>query len=69
MKILKQQVIYATSAFTLNKKIDEAIAEGWQPLGSHQVVNSHHQLRYSGMQHKDTQIESEYSQTIVLYEK
>lgn len=61
----KHIILTAKSASSLIGKIEEKQKEGWNPIGSHKVVEVHHQLRYSGMQHKDTIIESEYSQTMV----
>ncbi len=58
------KILTSSSASGLTRKVIEEQANGWTPIGSHQVVEKRHQLRYSGMQHKDTQIESEYSQTI-----
>ena len=42
------------------------IAEGWEPIGSHSVVSTHSQNRYSGMQLMDTIHNSEYSITMKL---
>lgn len=67
-KIKEQKVIYANSVGSINEQISKYIAEGWQPIGSHMAVVSHEQLRYSGMQHKDTIVEVEYSQSIVRYD-
>ena len=61
---MKQIILTATSASKLNEKIENHIIEGWKPIGSHLVVEVHHQLRYAGMQHKDIVIEREYSQTM-----
>ncbi len=63
----KHIILTAKSASSLNSKIEEKINEGWNTIGSHKVVEVHHQLRYSGTQHKDTIIESEYSQTMVKF--
>ena len=63
----KYIILTAKSASSLIGKIEEKQKEGWNTLGSHKVVEVHHQLRYSGMQHKDTIIESEYSQTMVKF--
>lgn len=62
--IKEQKIITSISANGLNNKIDEMIKDGWQPIGGHQVVQTHHQLRYSGMQHHSTTIDLEYSQTM-----
>lgn len=61
---MEQKIITARSASDLNSKLEDLMKEGWKPIGSHQVVEMHHQMRFSGMQHKDTMIEREYSVTI-----
>lgn len=61
---MEQIILTAGSASELNTKIKQMIEQGWEPIGPHQVVEVHHQLRYSGMQHKDTHVQSEYSQTV-----
>jgi len=61
---MAQKIITARSAEELNEKMAKMIEEGWMPIGSHHVVEIHHQLRYAGMQHKDTMIQLEYSQTM-----
>ena len=61
---MEQKILTASSASELNQKIAEAIKDGFTPVGSHHVVETHHQLRYAGMQHKDTIIQLEYSQTV-----
>ena len=61
---MEQLILTSQSASGLNTSIKNMVAQGWTPIGPHQVVEVHHQLRYSGMQHKDTVIELEYSQTI-----
>lgn len=59
------KIVTSRDAGSLTTKINELIVEGWERIGSHQVVEKHHQLRYAGMQHKDTTIELEYSQTMI----
>jgi hypothetical protein len=66
---MEQKIITSGSAHGLNEKIDKLISEGWKPLGSHQVALKHSQNRFSGMQHKDTIHELEYSQTMIKDEK
>jgi len=58
-------VINGHSVQDLTRRVNEHIKEGWTPIGSHQVVESHRQNRYSGTQHMDTRIEHEYSQTLI----
>lgn len=61
---MEQKIITAHNASELNSKLTNLMKDGWKPIGPHQVVEVHHNLRYSGMQHKDTIVEREYSQTI-----
>lgn len=59
---MEYKVVTSTSASGLTTKINEAVAEGWKvEKRSYNVVERNHQLRYSGSQHRDTQIESQYS--------
>jgi hypothetical protein len=61
MKMKKIKIITASSSTTLNKKIEEMSADGWEPVGSHSAVVVHSQNRYAGSQHMDTIYETEYS--------
>jgi hypothetical protein len=61
---MEQKIITAHSASELNSKLADLMKEGWKPMGSHHVVESHHQMRFAGMQHKDTIIEREYSVSV-----
>lgn len=61
---MQQQIITAHSASELNTKLAAMIEQGWTPIGSHHVVETHHQMQFSGMQHKATIIQREYSQTV-----
>ena len=61
---MEQKIITAHSASDLNSKLTDLMKEGWKPIGPHQVVEVHHQMRFAGMQHKDTTIEREYSLSI-----
>ena len=63
---MKYHVVRAGDAQSLSDKVNLMIAEGWEPVGSHQVVVYHSQLRYAGMQHKDTQHDTDYTQTMIL---
>jgi hypothetical protein len=62
---MSYDIIYSSSPEGLVKKVNEKINEGWKPVGQHQVVEYHHQNRYSGTQLMDTIIKLEYSQTII----
>ncbi len=63
---MKIKIISASSPEGLNSKVQEMIAEGWEPMGSHSAVNIHSQNRYSGTQHMDTIHKTEYSITMKL---
>jgi hypothetical protein len=63
MKMLTK-IIYASSPEGLNSKMEDMSAEGWLPIGSHSVVTTHSQNRYSGSQHMDTIHKTEYSITM-----
>ena len=63
--MITYKIITASKANSLTEKVNIAISEGWEIVGEHKVVEKHHQLRYSGMSHRDTEIESEYSQTVI----
>jgi hypothetical protein len=58
------KVITSSSPEQLTTRVNEYIKEGWKPVGGHSVVETHRQNRFSGSQHMDTIIKSEYSQTI-----
>ena len=62
---MEYKVLTSSSPEGLTEKINNLIKDGWKPTGSHQVVEQHRQNRYSGMQHQDTLIKHEYSQTII----
>ena len=57
-------IISSHSTQGLNEKIKKYQEEGYVVVGSHQVVETHHQNRYRGQDHVDTIIEREYSITI-----
>jgi hypothetical protein len=61
---MEQKIITSSSASGLNQKIAEMQKEGWEPIGSHSVVTTHEQKIFSGLEHKRTEFEREYSQTI-----
>ena len=62
---MKYKIVSASSPQGLSSTINLLIIEGWEPIGSHQVVVIHSQNRYSGMQLMDTKHETEYSQTMM----
>jgi hypothetical protein len=58
---MEYKVIRSNHVEGLNDKIKEMIGLGWTPVGSHQVVVTHIQNRFSGLQLKDSVHEVEYS--------
>jgi len=61
---MEQIILTSTNKVGLEKKIREAIGEGFVPVGSHQVVTIYSQNKFSGSQHMATQHELEYSQSM-----
>ena len=62
---MEYKVVSSPSPEGLTKLVKELIGEGWKPVGGHSVVENHRQNRFSGTQHRDTIISTEYSQTII----
>jgi len=63
--IMEFKILTSHTASGLTQQIKEHIFDGFKPVGGHQVVKKHEQLRFSGLQHKDTIIEVEYSQSMI----
>ena len=63
---MKYQIVSGDSPHELTNKINKLINEGWKPNGSHQVVITKEQNRYSGSQHMDTIYKAEYTQTMTI---
>jgi len=63
---MKQKIITSRSAEDLNSKIEEMQAEGWEPMGSHQVVTESIQntIRADSVIVR-SQYANKYSQTMV----
>ena len=61
---MEYKLIYGGSPSELTTKVNERIKDGWEIVGSHQVVIHREQNRYSGQQHMDTLNQLEYSQTM-----
>lgn len=62
---MEYKVVSSSSPEGLTRQVNELILNGWKPVGSHTVVETHRQNRFSGTQHMDTRIETEYSQTMI----
>ena len=63
---MKYKVITSSTSDGLSEKVNRMLEEGYELVGGLQVVQTHHQLRYSGLQHMDTTIKLTYSQAVVL---
>jgi hypothetical protein len=64
-KILEYKILTSNTADRLADDVMKHIENGWRPIGSHQIIEVHHQNRFRGQQHIDTIIQIEYSQTII----
>lgn len=62
---MEYKVITSSSVSGLNNQVNTLINSGWKPIGSHSVIRTHEQKRFSGSQHKDTTYKHEYSQTMI----
>lgn len=62
---MEYKILTSHSASGLNEQVKSHIELGFTPIGSHQVVETFRQERYSGNQHMSTVIEREYSQTMI----
>ena len=62
---MEYKIVYGDSPSDINTKVNEMINNGWEPIGSHQVVVRREQNRYSGSQHMDTLNQLEYTQTMI----
>ena len=66
MDIIDYIIVTSYSASQLSIKVKQLmVSDHWIPIGNHSVVETHHQLKYSGKQHMQTVIKSEYSQTLI----
>ena len=61
---MEQKIITSRHAHSLNEKIKEMQADGWECVGGHNVVTVISQNQYAGTQHMRTIHENEYSQTM-----
>ena len=61
---MEYKIVNGGSPSELTTKVNEKINDGWELVGSHQVVIHREQNRYSGQQHMDTLNQLEYSQTM-----
>ena len=62
---MEYKIVNGGSPSELTTKVNEKLNDGWELVGSHQVVIHREQNRFSGQQHMDTLNSLEYSQTMV----
>jgi hypothetical protein len=62
---MEYKIIESGSPNSLTREVNVLIKEGWEPVGSHQVVIRREQNRFRGQQHVDTLNDIEYSQTMI----
>jgi hypothetical protein len=61
---MEYKIATANTASELASKVNDLIKDGWQIVGSHQVLIKHQQNRFRGEQHVDTINDLEYTQTL-----
>jgi hypothetical protein len=61
---MEYKIVNGGSPSELTTKVNEKLNDGWELVGSHQVVIHREQNRFSGQQHMDTLNTLEYSQTM-----
>jgi len=62
---MEYKIVKSSSASGLAEVVNMYMADGFKPIGSHQVVTTRELNRFRGSQHADTLIDNEYSQTMV----
>ena len=62
---MEYKLVVSSNPKELQEKINNLLNENWEIVGSHHVITTRSQNRYSGTQHMDTKFEVEYSQTII----
>jgi hypothetical protein len=66
---MEYKIVKSSSASGLAEVVNMYMADGFKPIGSHQVVTTRELNRFRGSQHADTLIDNEYSQTMVKGEQ
>lgn len=62
---MEYKIVKSSTASGLAEVVNMYMADGFKPIGSHQVVTTRELNRFRGSQHADTLIDNEYSQTMV----
>jgi hypothetical protein len=66
---MEYKIVKSSTASGLAEVVNMYMADGFKPIGSHQVVTTRELNRFRGSQHADTLIDNEYSQTMVKGEQ
>jgi hypothetical protein len=66
---MQYKIVKSSTASGLTEVVNQYMAEGFKPIGSHQVVTTRELNRFRGSQHADTLIDNEYSQTMIKGEQ
>jgi hypothetical protein len=66
---MEYKIVKSSTASGLAEVVNMYMADGFKPIGSHQVVTTRELNRFRGSQHADTIIDNEYSQTMVKGEQ
>ena len=66
---MEYKIVKSSTASGLAEVVNMYIADGFKPIGSHQVVTTRELNRFRGSQHADTIIDNDYSQTMVKGEQ
>ena len=62
---MEYKIVKSSTASGLAEVVNMYMADGFKPIGSHQVVTTRELNRFRGSQHADTLIDNEYSQTMI----
>ncbi len=62
---MKYEILSAITPETLVELVKILVREGWQPVGSHQVVVIYEEKMYRGDQHMSTIHKTQYTQTMI----
>jgi hypothetical protein len=66
---MEYKIVKSSTASGLAEVFNMYMADGFKPIGSHQVVTTRELNRFRGSQHADTLIDNDYSQTMVKGEQ
>jgi len=62
---MEYKIVYGGSPMELTNVVTKYLQDGWEIVGSHQVVVIHSTNQWSGDRHTHTRNEIEYTQTLI----